>query len=239
MLFIEMHFIVAVLLMFAKLSQTLIQHEIFSIRGVKLQHFLPRQLLRRSFSESSFMDTIYAVSSGPVWKSGVAVIRLSGPESLRCFKLLLKENERDLMPLKPRVASLRSLTSPYSKEMIDKGIVLWFPQPKSFTGEDIIELHMHGSRAVINSLFEVFEKMRNESGLNIRPAEPGEFSRRAFDNGKMDLTEVEGLADLLSAETAQQRRQALRQMEGYSRVIFESWRCEHFIFITLFSTNSL
>lgn len=104
-------------------------------------------------------------------------------------------------------------------DLLDDGLILWFPAPASFTGEDVVELHIHGGRAVIDG---VLEALGRYSGL--RPAEPGEFSRRAFANGKMDLTAAEGLADLVEAETAAQRRQALRQMQGGLARLYDAWR---------------
>ena len=179
-------------------------------------------------------DTIYAMSSGPIVKTGVSVIRISGVHSKLCLKKLFKPNTP--FP-ENRIASLRKLYCPETGELLDKALVIFFPSPNSFTGEDVVELHVHGSRAVIMGIFAALNYLdgkvilmgdNNVSNrkLSIRPADRGEFTRRAFDNGKMDLTEVEGLADLLDAETSQQRNQALRQMEGYLRVTFEKWREE-------------
>lgn len=175
---------------------------------------------------SPHLDTIFALSSGPITKTGVAVIRLSGPSSQYCLSKLIKGQ----LP-EPRRASLRKLYCPKSGEMLDSALVLNMPGPQSFTGEDIVELHVHGSRAVILGMFAAFEHLDtlpSQSGrtAGIRAAERGEFTRRAFDNGRMDLTEVEGLADLLAADTALQRTQALRQMEGHLRSTFEAWRAE-------------
>jgi tRNA modification GTPase len=110
--------------------------------------------------------------------------------------------------------------------MLDHALVLWFPGPRSFTGEDIVELHCHGGRAVILGLFSALEDLEIKGGNRIRPAEQGEYTRRAFENGRMDLTEVEGLADLLAADTTEQRKQALKQMDGYLKESFEAWREE-------------
>ena len=166
-------------------------------------------------------DTIFALSSGAGVTAGVAVIRLSGPAAKHCLLSLLKENSR---PPKARFASFRRLYDPETKDLLDEAIVLYFPGPKSFTGEDVVELQVHGSRAVINAVFESLEKVEGESV--IRPAERGEFTRRAFENGRMDLTRVEGLADLISSETALQRKQALRQLSGEVFEMLESWREE-------------
>ena len=157
-------------------------------------------------------ESIFALSSGR-GKSGVAVIRISGPQTGRVIGSMAG-------PLpKPRHAGLRAFLDPATKAIIDRGLLLWFPAPHSYTGEDVAELHAHGGRAVLSALIEV---LMNQPGL--RPAEPGEFTRRAFENGKLDLTETEGLADLINAETEAQRKQALRQMAGGLSHIYEGWR---------------
>lgn len=174
-------------------------------------------------------DTIFALSSGPIVKSGVAVVRLSGPSSFYCLEQLASKQQHNTdFKIEPRRASLRYLYTPDSKEVLDQSLVLWFPGPKSFTGEDVVELHLHGSRAVIKGVFEALEQLDNPAdGKAIRPAAPGEFTRRAFDNGRMDLTEVEGLSDLLDADTSEQRKQALLQMDGHLRKQYEAWRYYH------------
>ena len=158
-------------------------------------------------------DTIAAPASG-AGRAAIAVIRISGPAT------------RDMLETfcggipQPRHASLRDIGPP-RRSKLDRGLVLWFPGPASFTGEDMAELHVHGSRAVIREVIEAVLSLRGT-----RLAEPGEFARRAFENGKLDLTEVEGLADLISAETEAQRRQALAQAEGSLRHLYETWRAE-------------
>ncbi|WP_417687325.1 tRNA uridine-5-carboxymethylaminomethyl(34) synthesis GTPase MnmE [Roseibium sp.] len=157
-------------------------------------------------------DTIFALSSGAV-PSGVAVIRLSGERVGEALRLLTGS-----VP-KPRRTALRRLRAQESGEVIDEALVLFFKGPASFTGEDVAELQCHGGRAVVARLLEVL------SGIEgMRPAEPGEFTRRAFENGRMDLTEVEGLSDLIAAETEAQRRQAVRQMGGALGQLYEGWR---------------
>lgn len=186
--------------------------------GPMIQSTLPNmKILAQSISSS----TIYALSSGQLSKTGVAVLRLSGPSSRLCLESL---TPRQAFP-KERMASLRKLICPQTGDLLDQALVLWFPGPKSFTGEDVVEFHVHGSRAVIQGMFAAFEHL-DERSYSVRPAERGEFTRRAFDNGKMDLTEVEGLADLLAADTSEQRKQALRQMDGHLRIQFEKWREE-------------
>lgn len=139
-------------------------------------------------------------------------------------------------------AQLRKLFCPLSGHILDKALILWFPAPQSFTGEDVVEFHVHGSVAVVSGVLSALEHINSIIGGidssdgegqhgRIRPAEPGEFTRRAFQNGKMDLTEVEGLADLLEAQTGVQRVQALSQMEGHLRVKFEKWRLGAMLFV--------
>jgi tRNA modification GTPase len=191
---------------------------------------------KNSELRSAVLDTIFALSSGPLSKTGVAVIRISGPDSRLCLESLIsKESAKKAQKFpEPRVASLRRLYDPISQDTLDQALVLWFPGPKSFTGEDIVELHCHGGRAVILGVFTALETLgeslkdsKDSFSVNrIRAAERGEYTRRAFDNNRMDLTEVEGLADLLAADTSEQRKQALKQMDGYLRKFFEDWRQE-------------
>lgn len=159
-------------------------------------------------------QTIFAVSSGRV-RSGVAVIRVSGPHSRAVVNSIAGD-----VP-SPRIASMRSLVSRETGDVLDRALVLWMPAPASFTGEDTVEFHVHGGHAVIAA---VLEELSGIEGL--RPAEAGEFTRRAFFNSKLDLTQVEGLADLIDAETQAQRRQALRQSSGAIAEVYESWRAE-------------
>ena len=156
-------------------------------------------------------ETIFSLSSAP-GQAGVAVFRLSGPASASCIKSLTGRSAP-----KPRYAALRKLRSEQG-DPIDEALTLWFPAPASFTGEDCVEFHTHGSPAVVSGLSEAL------LSLGLRQAEPGEFTRRAVENGKMDLTEAEGLADLIDAQSAGQRVQALRQMGGGLRGLYEGWR---------------
>ena len=158
-------------------------------------------------------DTIFAVSSG-AGRAGIAVIRLSGPEAIGTVSSLT-----GLSNIPPRMAMRATVKDPETYEILDDGLVLTFPQPNSFTGEDVAELQLHGSQAVLT---DVIALLAAQSGL--RPAEAGEFSRRAFDNGKLDLTAAEGLADLINAETAAQRRQARRQLRGELAALYDDWR---------------
>lgn len=157
-------------------------------------------------------DTIYALASG--WgPAGVAVVRVSGPEAGGALQRLTGQE-----PGAPRRAIRSRIKHPETGEILDDGLVLWFPGPASFTGEDVLELQVHGGRAVVAGILEALAVCPG-----LRTAVAGEFARRAFGNGKLDLTEVEGLADLVNAETAAQRRQALRQMEGALGRLYESW----------------
>ncbi|WP_374301714.1 tRNA uridine-5-carboxymethylaminomethyl(34) synthesis GTPase MnmE [Ferrovibrio sp.] len=157
-------------------------------------------------------QTIYALSTAP-GRAGVAVIRVSGPQAADALTALCGAD----LP-RARTAFLRKLRAA-DGTLLDEGMVLWFPKPHSFTGEDVVELQVHGGRAVLAALFEALAKLPG-----LRLAEPGEFSRRAFENGKLDLTEAEGLGDLINAETEAQRKQALRQMQGALGQLYEGWR---------------
>lgn len=158
-------------------------------------------------------ETIFALATAQ-GRAGVAIVRISGPGADHALCTLTNIN----LP-KPRLASVRKLYDNRS-EKIDEALVLRFKSPASFTGEDMIELHIHGSSAVVEALSGTLYD------LGLRQAEPGEFSRRAFQNGKMDLTEAEGLADLIDADTQGQRKQALRQMQGGLRAKYEDWRSQ-------------
>lgn len=158
----------------------------------------------------------------------MAVIRISGPQAKECLAILMDSHSgHSSAPFPaPRMASLRKLYSPVGQEALDQAIVLWLPGPRSFTGEDTVELHCHGSRAVVQGVTEALLALDKGGKARVRLAEPGEFTERAFANGRMDLTEVEGLADLIAADTAAQRKQALKQMGGALRQTYEGWREE-------------
>ncbi|MGO8917093.1 MAG: tRNA uridine-5-carboxymethylaminomethyl(34) synthesis GTPase MnmE [Stellaceae bacterium] len=158
------------------------------------------------------MTTIFALATAP-GRAGIAVLRLSGPEARAALAALA-----GAVP-PPRRAVRARFSDPRSGEAIDDGLALFFPAPRSVTGEDVAELHVHGSRAVAAALLDALALLPG-----LRLAEPGEFTRRAFEHGKLDLTAAEGLADLIAAETAAQRRQALRQLAGELGRLYESWR---------------
>jgi len=160
-------------------------------------------------------ETIYALST-VFGKSGVAVIRISGSSSIDVIKNM---TSIDINKLKQRFAYFTNIKNPKTKEILDKALVLYFKAPHSFTGEDVVEIQCHGSKAVLNSVFKALSLVDN-----MRLALPGEFSKRAFYNQKMDLTEAEGLADLIDAETSEQQKYAIRQMEGNLKTLYTSWR---------------
>ncbi len=149
--------------------------------------------------------TIYALSTGP-GISGLAVIRVSGKEA----KLVIKSLTGSDLP-SPRKATLKKISNINTSELIDEGIILWFPGPQSYTGEDMAEFHVHGSKAVIQSIHNSISQIKN-----CRLAEPGEFTKIAFQNGKINLLKAESIADLISAETEIQRKQAINIMKGKS-----------------------
>ena len=157
--------------------------------------------------------TIYALSSGP-GISGIAVIRVSGKETTAVIKLITGED----LPV-PRTATLRKFNKINTNELIDEGVIIWFPGPNSYTGEDLVEFHVHGSRAVISALHSVIGEVKN-----CRLAEPGEFTKIAFQNGKINLLKAESVADLISSETEIQRKQAIKIMSGKSSDQYNSWR---------------
>ncbi|MDA1089126.1 MAG: tRNA uridine-5-carboxymethylaminomethyl(34) synthesis GTPase MnmE [Proteobacteria bacterium] len=162
-------------------------------------------------------QTIYALASAG-GRAGIAVVRVSGPQASAALTALAATGGRQAVAL-PRKAIRAAINEPSTSERIDDGLVIWFPAPGSFTGEDVAEFHLHGGPAVISGVLEALAAM-----AGLRMATPGEFTRRAFENGKMDLTAAEGLADLIEAETSAQRKQALRQLEGELGRLYEDWR---------------
>ena len=160
-----------------------------------------------------FDDTIFALATAP-GKAAVAIVRVSGGGAAEAVCRLSGE----ALPA-PRQAAVRCLRQPESGDEIDRALVLWFPGPNSYSGEDVAEFHLHGGRAVVSALLDALGGM-----AGFRPAEAGEFSRRAFEHGKLDLTAAEGIADLVDAETDVQRRQALRQSGGALAALYDGWR---------------
>ena len=157
-------------------------------------------------------STIFALSSGRP-PAAIAVVRVSGPRAGVALEKLIGR-----LP-EPRKATLARVRDPASGEVIDEALALWFPAPHSETGEDVAELQLHGGQAVIAGVLDALATIEG-----CRPAEAGEFTRRAFENGRLDLTAVEGLADLIAAETPAQRRLAFRQLKGLIGDRAEAWR---------------
>ena len=157
--------------------------------------------------------TIYALSTGP-GISGIAIIRVSGEDTQKVIQLLTNAAVPE-----PRIATLRKINKINTSELIDEGMILWFPGPESYTGEDMAEFHIHGSKAVVDALHASISKVEN-----CRLAEPGEFTKLAFQNGKINLLKAESIADLISAETEIQRQQAIKIMNGKSADKFNSLR---------------
>jgi len=160
----------------------------------------------------SAADTIFALSSGP-GRAGIAIVRISGRAAGQVAEAML-----GVIP-PARKALLARIVHPSTRRVLDRAMTLWFPGPASATGEDVLELHLHGSPAVLRAVFEALGELPG-----LRMAEPGEFTRRAFANGKLDLVEAEGLADLLQAQTEAQRRQAMSHLLGDASSVFEGWR---------------
>ena len=156
---------------------------------------------------------IYALSTGP-GISGIAVIRVSGPQSKEIVASIINGN----LP-KERIATLKKIINPKTSQLVDEGIVIWFKGPNSYTGEDMVELQVHGSKAVINEIQNILSEFDK-----CRLAEPGEFTKLAFQNNKINLLKAESIGDLIAAETELQKQQALRIMSGNSSKKFNSWR---------------
>jgi tRNA modification GTPase len=189
--------------------------------------------------KTSTDETLYALSSGAGSSaSAVAVIRITGPQSHNALQMILSKTQResynDIKLPEARYAALRMLHDPIlteeiglSRDPLDSSLVLLFNGPKSFTGEDMVEIHSHGSRAVVQGVLAALNRLsKSPYNLNIRAADRGEFTQRAFGNGKLGLVEVEALADLIVADTSYQRLQALRQMDGRLSDLYEGWRKE-------------
>src|SRR6185436_17954199 len=185
----------------------------------------------RSPNQDRVMEeaTIYALGTPMPSRArpgALSVIRLSGPRATDALIFLTEckafergYSARDPALPEPRRMTVRTMLDPLSGEAIDRGLVVWFEAPNTETGEMMAELHLHGGRAVVGGTLEAIGKL----GF-CRLAEPGEFTRRAFEHGKLDLTEAEAIADLVAAETDQQRRQALQQMDGALHRLYEDWR---------------
>ena len=159
------------------------------------------------------MDTIYALTTGS-YRAGVAIVRVSGLAAIECFKRLCLKSH-----FTPRLAAIHTLTDPSSGHLLDfRSLVTIFPAPNSFTGEDTVEFNLHGGRAIIEGVLKALSQLPG-----CRLAEPGEFTKRAFQNGKIDLTEAEAIADIIDAETEAQKLQALDQVAGSLRILYQGW----------------
>lgn len=178
-----------------------------------LRHKAPSTMLRMvplpHWGEEGVTSTIFALATPP-GRGAIAVIRLSGPGTARALADLGVSRPT------PRLAALRTLR--HEGVVLDQGLVLWFPGPASYTGEDSAELHLHGGRAVVEAVSAAL------IALGLRPAEPGEFTRRAFQNGRLDLAQAEAVADLIDAETGAQARQALGQLDGALSAVYTGFR---------------
>lgn len=197
-------------------------------------------LVRRSLKRYSGLakpytfqqPTIYALSTPANQTSAIAIIRISGTHAKYIYNRLVDSST--VPPI--RKAILRNIYSPSScsvkphdqkesKILLDTSLLLYFQAPYSFTGEDVLELHVHGGKAVVNSILKAIGSLHDRSsGKDIRFALPGDFSRRAFQNGKLDLTQLEGIKDLIDSETESQRRSALSSFNGDNKILFENWR---------------
>jgi len=181
-------------------------------RGVTWRAAVSLRPCERHKMTASAPDTIFALSSAP-GRAGIAVIRISGPNAGRVGQLF-----KGSLP-KPRRAELRTLFDYTFDDRIDTALIVFFPSPRSFTGENIVEIQCHGGLSVIDGILELLGKIEG-----FRPAEPGEFTRRAVEHGRIDLTQAEAISDLVNAETLAQRRQALRQEGGALSDLYEEWR---------------
>lgn len=187
-------------------------------------------IYRTFYDASNRHNTIYSLSSAIKESTGspIGVVRVSGNKVVTILNLItkkipLRQHERSSTTegiILPRYATWSKIYAHHivPDEIIDKGLVLWFPKPNSFTGEDVCEFHLHGSQAIISSLLSTFATLEG-----CRPAEPGEFSRRAFNNQKMDLTMVEGIADLIASKTDKHRKMALSAVSGETKNLYSSW----------------
>ena len=172
----------------------------------------------RGIRHSSHLSTIYALSTH-MSRAAIGVIRVSGPQSL----YVLSQLTRARSPPRPRYAAVKKLYSPQSQQLLDEALVLFFENPKSYTAEDLVELHVHGGTAVIQAVLKAIGALHTAESP-IRYAEAGEFSRRAFSNGRFDLTEIEGIRELIDAETESARVAAVNSATGSNKLLFHEWR---------------
>lgn len=184
-------------------------------------------LTKRLYSVSATLPTIYALATSRGHKSAIAILRISGSQTNLIYESLTGRSIRELKPRYAHLTKIYSLQSVSNepKSLIDSPLTLYFPKPNSFTGEDMIEFHLHGGEAIINSMIQNISHLHDpEKSIHIRHAEPGEFSRRAFQNGKLDLTKAESINDLINAETELQRKSVMSSFNGHNKILFTKWR---------------
>ncbi|KAA1466071.1 tRNA modification GTPase TrmE [Dentipellis sp. KUC8613] len=215
-------------------SAPLVKRDFSAIAGQALQAKTPNRAAESSttvFNDLVLSDTqrrtIYALSTPP-GKAGVAVVRISGPDALAVRQQMVRTPSRRKRNPEPWRLERCSIIDPVSEEVLDDGLVVFFKGPKSFTTEDVVELHLHSGRAIISAVLTALSRLPF-----CRPAEPGEFTRRAFEGGRLDLTQVEGLKDLIDAETEVQRKSALRAAGGATRAVFDGLRGEILMCLSL------
>lgn len=183
---------------------------------------------KRLYATSTHLPTIYALGTPAGTKSAIAILRVSGSQAPHIYESLTKQ---PIAKLKPRFAHVDQIysidkdTQNKSRSLLDSPLVLYFPKPNSFTGEDMVEFHLHGGKAIIDAVIKSISNLHDPRKLiDIRYSEPGEFSRRAFQNGKFDLTEVESINDLINAETETQRKYVVSSFNGKNKILFNKWR---------------
>lgn len=191
---------------------------------------LIRNTLNKSlYGTSPNLPTIYALGTPAGTKSAIAILRVSGSQTKHIYESLTKQCIDKLKPRFAHVGQIYSVSkdSRKNRSLVDSPLMLYFPKPNSFTGEDMIEFHLHGGQAIINAVIKSISNLHDPNKLvNIRYSEPGEFSRRAFQNGKFDLTEVESINDLINAETEMQRKSVISSFNGKNKVLFTQWRAK-------------
>ncbi|KAK6454730.1 P-loop containing nucleoside triphosphate hydrolase protein [Scheffersomyces xylosifermentans] len=201
-----------------------------SLNGVFLP--IPRFIRPLSTNFHDHRPTIYALST-KMGRAALGVVRVSGPQSIFVYNKLTRTKTKP----KHRLASVRKLYSPSSGILLDEALTVFFKAPNTYTGEDLLELHLHGGTAIIKSVLNSIRDLHDPNcGVNIRYAENGEFSQRAFINGRFDLTEIEGIRELIDAETETQRIASLSSLTGHTKQIFVKWREEILNNIALMTT---
>ncbi|KAH3667535.1 hypothetical protein WICMUC_005322 [Wickerhamomyces mucosus] len=172
-------------------------------------------------NNTSHLPTIYALSTHFA-RSAIGIVRISGKDS----SYILSELTQNVNLPKARMANVRKLYEPNTENLLDESLVIYFPGPKTYTGEDLVELHLHGGKAVITSVLKSIKSLHDPKFRQIRYAEAGEFSKRSFQNGRFDLTEIESIRELIDSETEFSRKAAINGVIGGNKLIFENWRNE-------------